>query len=220
MEDAPLSWQKRLKNLYSDAARAVEKKSPFKKLAIVFFCQGACEEHAWQEGFEGLVHEPFVIKTPGETLRQLRPLIRGVNNLLWVTSTVGAFAGFPIPKELPFLGDLQQNIDCVKFLGGLYDDAPQVQDDGTISAPDRADQVEVIHNAAEGASELVAGEDIDNRSAGYETLKRVLKESHPNWKEKCGLDRRINNETGAVLWLCEKCRSGMSSDFCVEIPAH
>ena len=108
----------------------------------------------------------------------------------------------------------------MKFLGGLYDDAPQVQDDGTISAPDHADQVELLHNAAEGASELVAGKDNDNRSAGYETLKRVLKESHPNWKEKCGLIRQINEETGAVLWLCEKCRSGMSSDFCVEISAH
>ena len=153
-------------------------------------------------------------------MRRLRPLIRGVNNLLWVTSTVGAFAGFPIPKELPFLGDLQQNIDCVKFLGGLYDDAPQVQDDGTVSAPDHADQVELLHNAAEGASELVAGKDNDNRSAGYETLKRVLKESHPNWKERCGLVRQMNEETGAVLWLCEKCRSRMSSSFCVEITAH
>ena len=58
-------------------------------------------------------------------------------------------------------------------------------------------QINLAHDAAGAAFAVVEREDVNaNSSDGYETLKRVLREAHPNWKEKCNLRRTIDKRSG------------------------
>ena len=46
-------------------------------MALVFLCEEEdAEDHAWVDGFDHVIHEPFVINIPGETLQIGAALLR------------------------------------------------------------------------------------------------------------------------------------------------
>ena len=121
-QDDPTSLRKRM---WSRFERVGDKISPFVKFEVLFLCQSGSDDHSCAEGFSSCVHPPFEIQTPGRVLQKLAPVLRQLNNLLKLTSTVGKVAGYPLPSGLPFIGDMLEQ-DQIAFLGLQVDGAAQL----------------------------------------------------------------------------------------------
>ena len=52
---------------------------------------------------------------------------------------MGKVAGYPLPSGLPFIGDMLEQ-DQIAFLGGIYDDAQRVDEDGARLRESRCQQ--------------------------------------------------------------------------------
>ena len=140
--------------------RAKRSASLHRKMALMFLCEVDAEDHAWVDGYDHVIHEPFLLEVPGRTLTTLAPALRVMNGLLGVAGAAGAVAGLPLPRKLPF--GLASS-DAMQLLGGLGEYADQMQGLGDL--PD--DLPEDRHQA-------------------YASLEGILPD---NWKVKCNLKR-------------------------------
>ena len=95
--------------------RAKRSASLHRKMALMFLCEVDAEDHAWVDGYDHVIHEPFLLEVPGRTLTTLAPALRVMNGLLGVAGAAGAVAGLPLPRKLPF--GLASS-DAMQLLGG------------------------------------------------------------------------------------------------------
>ena len=160
--------------------RVHDKITPFESLFVIFPCQSGRTDHSQAEGYSMCVHEPFEVKTPGRVLQAMAPVLKQLNTLLKVTATVGAFAGYPLPKGLPFLESLQ-NQDQIKFLGEIYDDALRVDKDGALNPSDENQWTQDAHALAEGAA-AAADHEVPSREGtrdAYEKMQTIMQKEYP-----------------------------------------
>ena len=204
----PVSLRKRL---WSRFERVNDKISPFVKFEVLFLCQSGRDDHSSAEGFSSCVHPPFEILTPGPVLQKLAPVLRQLNNLLKVTATVGKIAGYPLPSGLPFIGDMLEQ-DQIAFLGGIYDDAQRVDEDGAINPTDENQWVSDLHAIAGGAEAAASSGGVESSAdthAAYEQMRVLIEQKHPDWKAQCGLRRMCVADPAApgprYRWVCAKC---------------
>ena len=199
------------KRLWSRFERVKDKISPFQKFDVLFLCQSGRDDHSSTEGFSSCVHPPFEILTPGPKLQKLAPVLRQLNNLLKVTATVGKVAGYPLPSGLPFIGDMLEQ-DQIAFLGGIYDDAQRVDEDGAINPTDENQWTSDVHTIAGSAETAASSGGVESSAdthAAYEQMRALIEQKHPDWKAQCGLRRMCVAASAApgprYRWVCAKC---------------
>ena len=63
----PPEWRRACTNFAKNVAKVASKANPWETFAVIFFCQNdlpaeSKHQHTPCDGFEGLVHAPFIIK--------------------------------------------------------------------------------------------------------------------------------------------------------------
>lgn len=167
------------------------------------------------------IHAGFEVNLPGPLLVKLAPLLYVFSKLMLVAHHAGG--GLPIPKELPFLSDVQKDDDAMRVrLKGINEGFEKVLSAsgqiGTVNdvVDDMAAKLVGDGKGAEGSGQRsVAPATTHLFDESYDAIKTVLETLCPGnasanemgWEQfkNCGIMEQVYNKlTGSIHWVASK----------------
>ena len=182
------SWLEECQRLLEQAGRGA---SPYRKMMLLFLCEDeGATDHAWVDGYDHAIHEPFFVDIPGDTLQKLMPALQFMNRLLWVVGKVSVIAGIPLPQQLP-LG--LEPSEASMLLASMYK--------GGLESSNYTDQIELLEDATSTSAVADDPSKTEDREQAYQALKGILP---GDWQTKCRLTR-VGQRQGAASfkWICK-----------------